>query len=413
MLPRIVVTGMGIVSAAGVGTEPLRTVLQQGQSCVHRIEDLAASTLPCTFGAAAHAFNARDFLTAREAKRLDRSAQLFVAAGHLALTESALLASKIDSHRIGVFEGTSLGGLATALAEHNLLLSKGAHFVNPHLLSAAMTGAGGSMLSLLHRLHGPVMTFSNGSVSSACAIAAGVQQLRLHEIDAAIVGGSEAPLHYPVMALFCRAGMLSSRNEAPETACRPFDATRDGVVLGEGGGALVLERLESAHKRSAKIFCEILATAFTSEAYNSVAPAPDAAEQTQALQLVLARAQVQPEEIDFISAHGTATLLNDRAETLALKQAFGAHAYKIPVSAMKSMFGHTLGACSALEIVATIIAMQHEFVPPTINYQSPDPACDLDYVPTHARRHSMQVALVKNASFGGKNSAILLRRFAS
>ena len=213
MLPRIVITGMGVISAAGVGPDALLHVLRNGRSCVRQIDTFDTSDLSCKFGATANAFEPRDFLSGREIKRLDRSAQLFVAAGQMALADSALLNGKVDLERVGVFEGTSLGGLSRTLAEHEILLAKGAHFVNPYLLSAAMTGAGGSMLSLMHHLHGPAMAFSNGSISSACAMAAGAQQLRLHEIDAAVVGGGEAPLSFPVMALFCRAGLLSTRND--------------------------------------------------------------------------------------------------------------------------------------------------------------------------------------------------------
>lgn len=411
MLPRIVITGIGVVSAAGVGTAALQKVLRSGQSCIRRVETFNTSDLPCKFGATANTFDPHNFLSRREIKRLDRSAQFFVAASQMALADSALFQKQIDLTRVGVFEGTSLGGLSKALAEHEVLLSKGAHFVNPQLLSAAMTGAGGSTLSLLHRLQGPVMALSNGSISSACAVAVGVDQLRLNEIDVAVVGGGEAPLTYPVMALFCRAGMLSTRNDSPETACRPFDASRDGVVLGEGGAALILERLESARRRDAKIYGEVLTTAFTSDAHSFVAPAPDAVQQARALQLALSKAQVAPDQIDSIAAHGTSTLLNDRLETRALKQAFGDRAYKIPVYAIKSMLGHTLGACTGIEIVATLLAMQQQFVPPTINLTVPDPECDLDYVSHVARLQPVNVAVVKNASFGGKNSAILLRNW--
>jgi 3-oxoacyl-[acyl-carrier-protein] synthase II len=411
MLPRIVITGIGVVSAAGVGTAALQKVLRSGQSCVRRVETFDTSDLPCKFGAAASAFDPRDFLSRREIKRLDRSAQIFVAASQMALADSALFEGQIDPTRVGVFEGTSLGGLSKALAEHEVLLSKGAHFVHPQLLSAAMTGAGGSMLSILHRLQGPVMALSNGSISSACAVAVGVDQLRLNEIDVAVVGGSEAPVTRPIMALFSRAGMLSTRNDSPETACRPFDATRDGVVLGEGGAALILERLESARRRDAKIYGEVLATAFTSDAYSFVAPAPEAVQQARALQLALSKAQVTPDQIDCIAAHGTSTPLNDRVETRALKQTLGDCASKIPVCAIKSMLGHTLGACTVIEMVAMLIAMQEQFVPPTINLRAPDPECNLDYVPHVARPQPVNVAVVKNASFGGKNSTILLRNW--
>lgn len=411
MFSRIVITGMGVVSPAGVGLVSLEETLRAGKSQTRAIEIFDASDLPCKIGAPILNFDGRDFLSARELKRLDRSAQLFFAAGTMALDDSAIFKNQIERARLGVFEGSSLGGLECALQEHEVLLQKGYHYVNPMTLTAAMSGAGGSMVALHHGIHGPVVSLSNGSVSSACAIAAAFDQLRLQEIDIALAGGGEAPMHRHAFIIFSRAGLLSTRNDEPESACRPFDTTRDGVVLGEGAAALVLERLESAQRRNAKIYGEILSVALTSDAHNFVAPAPDAVQQARALQLGLEKAHVAPEQIDYISAHGTATSLNDRAETLAIKKAFGERAFQISISATKSMLGHTLGACSAIETVAALIAMQQHFVPSTINLTTPDPFCDLDYTPNLARPRSIDIALVKNSSFGGKNSALLLKRW--
>jgi 3-oxoacyl-[acyl-carrier-protein] synthase II len=233
----------------------------------------------------------------------------------------------------------------------------------------------------------------------------------LDKIDVALVGGGEAPINRPIFILFSRAKMLSTRNETPQTACRPFDMTRDGAVLGEGAAVLILEKLEHAQRRGAKIYGEISAVALTSDAYNLVAPAPDASQQDRAMKQAMAITQVSSDHLDYISAHGSSTPLNDRIETLAIKKAFGGQAYRIPISSIKSMLGHALGACTAIELVATVVAIQNQFIPPTINLNIPDPDCDLDYVPNYARPGPINFALVNNSSFGGKNSSILLKRW--
>jgi 3-oxoacyl-[acyl-carrier-protein] synthase II len=232
----------------------------------------------------------------------------------------------------------------------------------------------------------------------------------LRDIDVAVVGGGEAPVNRHAFTIFSRVGLLSTRNATPERACRPFDATRDGVVLGEGAAALVLERLEYARRRNARLYGEVLAIGVTNDADNLVAPASDGAQLARAMQLGMEKAGVSPAEVDYISAHGTSTVVNDRVETVAIKKAFGEHAYRIPISATKSMLGHTLGACASIEVAAALMAMQHQFIPPTINLNTPDPECDLDYVPNVARDVSINVAMINNLSFGGRNSSILLKR---
>jgi 3-oxoacyl-[acyl-carrier-protein] synthase II len=411
---RVVITGMGVISPAGVGVQPLLSVLQRGTSCVRRIDTFDTADLPCKIGAQVADFEAEDYLSARQAKRLSRQAQLFVAAAVQALGDAAFSEVRLAARsRVGVFEGTSLGGLCRALEENEVYLSRGYHHIHPLAVNAAMTGVGGSMVSVLHGFTGPVLAFCNGSVSSACAIAAAVDQLRLNHIDVALCGGGEAPVDRHIFLLFSRAGMLSTRNESPQTACRPFDATRDGVVLGEGAAVLVLERLEHAERRGATIYAEIAAVALTSDARSLTAPAEDGAQQARALCEAMRAARVTPSEVDYISAHGTSTRLNDRVETLAIKKAFGKWALTVPVSAMKSMVGHSLGACTSIELVGTVLAMQQGFLPPTINLTTPDPQCDLDYVPNQSRRARIDIALVNNSSFGGKNSAVLVRRYRS
>jgi len=410
MLSRIVITGMGVVTAAGVGPASLCETLRAGRSHTHAIDSFDTRDLSSRIGAPAVEFEAREFLGGREIRRLDRSAQLLFAACTMAIADSAILNSQTDTARIGLFEGSALGGLERALQEQEVLERKGHRRVSPTTVTAAMHGIGGSMVALHHGLHGPVVNCANGSVSSACAVATACDQLRLQRIDAAVVGGGEAPVNRHVFVIFSRIGLLSTRNGVPEQACRPFDATRDGVVLGEGGAAFVLERLESAERRGATIYGEVLAVGMTNDADNLIAPAPNGIQLARAMQLAREQAGISHRQVDYISAHGTSTLLNDRIETLAIKRAFGEQAYRIPISATKSMLGHTLGACTVIDIAATLMAMQHHFIPPTINLCTPDPECDLDYVPNAARHASIEVAMVNNSSFGGRNSSILLKR---
>lgn len=409
MKPRVAITGMGVISPAGIGIAPLLSVLRNGHSCVRPIRSFDASDLPCRFGAEARDFDPSFFLDAKQAGRLNRAAQLFVAAATLALEDSKILNSSFDRSRAGVFEGTSLGGVQEILREHENFLKNGLRSVRPFILCTAMTGAAGSFVAMRYRFHGPVMAFSCGSVSSAYAISGAFRHLQLDELDQALAGGSEAPLCKAVLALFSRAGLLSSNNGSPESACRPFDLQRDGTVLGEGAAVLVLEKWEHAQKRGARIYAELCSAALTNDANSLFAPAPDAEQQSRCMAKALEKAGLTAGELDYISAHGTGTPLNDETETLAIKKACGERAYHIPVSSSKPALGHTLGACTALETVKTLLAIQHHFLPPTLNLASADPKCDLDYVPRCSRAADIHVALVNNTSFGGRNSSMVLK----
>lgn len=411
MKERIVITGMGAITPAGVGVPALSKALQEARSCVHKIEAFETSDLPCRVAATVPSFQATDFLPFRDTRKLDRTGQLFVASAQMALKDSALNRQQLDTERIGIFESTSLGGLNRALRELENFLTRGYSHINPLTLTAAMTGNGGGMLSPLFSIQGPLITFSNGSISSATALVSAVQHLLLGEIDVAVVGGSEAPISRPILAVFNRARVLTTHNDPPETACCPFDTDRDGIVLGEGGAVLVLERLEYARKRDARIYAEVAGVALTADAWSLVAPEPQANQQARAILKALKMAGLSAGQIDYISAHGTGTRLNDRVETHAIKKSMGEAAYRIPVSSSKAMLGHTLGACSVVEIIKTILAMWEHFIPPTLNLTTPDPECDLDYVPQAARPGDIHRALVKNSSFSGKNSAIVLKNW--
>lgn len=411
MHSKIVVTGMGVISPAGVGITPLQYTLKEGKSCVHHIDAFPAENLPCKAGGQIRNFEVQDFMDSKEAKKLERSAQLFLAAGSMAIEDSQLFKKKVNRQQIGIFEGTSLGALNGTLKEHAAFLSDSDHKFNPQAVRTLMTGAGGSMVSLRYGLQGPIFSLSNGSASSAFAFSTAVDKLRLKDIDVAIVGGSEAPVGFEIVLLFSRARMLTIHYDQPEQACRPFDAERNGTVLGEGGAVFILERMEHALKREAKIYAEVGSVVLTSDAYSLVVPEPEAEQQARAMRLAMQKASVTSDCVDYISAHGTGTYLNDRTETLAIKKAFGEKACRIPISSSKAMLGHALGATTALEVAKTIISMENQFVPPTINLMHPDPECDLDYVPNHSRKGDIRTALVNNSSFGGKNSSIVLKRW--
>ena len=403
----IAVTGVGVVSSAGVGPETLHAALRRGISFVRRISDANGEDV-CTVGAPASAFDVRDYLDRKQSRRLDRAAQLFVSSSMQAVEDCSFFKDAFDHARIGVFEGTALGGLGRALEEHEGFLARGARGVSPTAVTA-MTGVGAGMVSLLYGIHGPVVTLSGGCVSSACAISAAVDHLQLGRLDVALAGGAESPLHPALVALCYRAGMLATGKGKVEQACRPFDAKRGGTVLAEAGACLVLERLPDAMRRGARVYAQICGISMTTDAYHLTAPSKNGTQRGRVLSQAMEDAKITPDDVDYISAHGTATRLNDPAETQAIKGAFGKHAYTVPVVSIKSMLGHPLGACTALEVVATIVAMQHRFIPPTINLSTPDPECDLDYVPNEARPGVIRRALITNASFCGKNTAIVLQ----
>jgi 3-oxoacyl-[acyl-carrier-protein] synthase II len=400
----IVITGIGIVSPAGVGTESLASALAKAQTFTQTLEEPELSDLPVRIAARARGFEPCDFMRRAEARRLDRSAQLLVAACEQAAEQSRVLGGRWPRDRLGLFEASSLGGISDALDAHAAFIAKRYRAVRPGTLCRAMAGTGGAAFSIRSGIRGPVMALSCGSVSSAAALSVAVSQIESGLIDAAFVVGTEAPISAPVLALFARAGLLSRATDAAR-ACRPFDADRDGIVLAEGAAAIVIERASARATARA----ELAAVAMTSDASDLVAPAPDASAQVRAIRVAMRRAQVTASEIDFVSAHGTGTRHNDPIESRALEAALGARARSVPVSSSKAMLGHCLGASTIQEVVKTVLCMERDLIPPTLNLEHPDADCALDYVPGRLRRGRIDVALVDNASFGGRNSSVVLR----
>jgi len=349
----------------------------------------------------------------KRARRLGRSTQLALAAAHQAVEDSRLNLQREDKTRIGVLVGTGIGNIEVLVENHLTMLQEGPHRVSPFFVPMFMPNAAAGELSIEWGLQGPNFGLVSACASSNHALGVAADFIRMGYADVMIAGGSEAvslPLTY---AGFDQARALSRRNDAPEKASRPFDAQRDGFVVGEGAGVVILESLEHARARDAHIYGELAGHGMTADAHHITAPAPDGHGAKRAMQMALERAGVSPDEVDYINAHGTSTELGDIAETQAIKLLFGERAYKIPVSSTKSQIGHLLGGAGAAEAIATLLALEEGILPPTINYEHPDPKCDLDYVPNEARPATVRVALSNSFGFGGHNSTLLLRKIES
>lgn len=402
----IVITGMGAITAAGIGTTALASALAGTQPCTGPLDDLEIADLPCRVGGRVPHFDPLEFMDKFESRRLDAAGRFLVAACEQALSGCGGLWRRWTQDRVGVFEASSLGGVQEALVAHERFLARGLHAVSPLTVSRAMSGAAGALLSIRHGIHGPALALSCGSVSSALALSVAISQIESGVIDAAIVAGAEAPLTRPVLALFARAGLLARGDLEAPAVCRPFDSRRNGTVLGEGAAAIVIERASSG----ARPLAAVGAVAVTSDAANLFAPEESATQQARATMLALERAGIAPGEIGFVSAHGTGTRHNDPIESRAIARALGEHAERVPVSSSKPLLGHSLGACTLVEIVKVVLCFQNDLVPATLNLELADPECPLDYVPARPRKLHVDTALVDNSSFGGRNSCVVLQR---
>ncbi|MHB9156282.1 MAG: beta-ketoacyl-ACP synthase II, partial [Endomicrobiales bacterium] len=334
------------------------------------------------------------------------------AAAQMAVKDSGLDLAKENKTRIGVVTGTGMGGLDVIETEEKVLLEKGPRRVSPFLIPMIITNILPGEIAIEHGFTGPNYAVSSACASSNHAIGDAVRMLCYGDADVMVTGGSEAAITPLGLAGFCSIKALSGRNDAPEKASRPFDKNRDGFLMGEGAGILVLETLEHAQARGARIYAELIGYGSSDDAYHITAPHPSGDTAVQAMKAAIADAAVSPDEIDYINAHGTSTEYNDKTETVAIKKVFGERAYKIPVSSTKSMTGHLLGAAGAVELIATVLCMGKGFIHPTINYETPDPECDLDYVPNVAREQQITCALSNSLGFGGHNAVLIVKRYA-
>ncbi|WP_334110972.1 beta-ketoacyl-ACP synthase II [Thermodesulfitimonas autotrophica] len=411
MSPRVVVTGLGVISPVGTGKEAFWEALVKGRSGVRRITRFDASEFKTQIAAEVGDFDPEAYIDKKEARRMDRFTQFAVAAANLALSDAAIATEALDRDRVGVVLGCGIGGIGTFEEQTRVLVSRGPNRVSPFFVPMMIANMGAGYIAIFHRFYGPNSTVVTACASSNHAIGEAFRIIQRGEADVMLTGGAEAAITPVALAGFCAMKAMSTRNDEPEKACRPFDAARDGFVIGEGAAVLVLERLEHALARGARIYAEVAGYGQSCDAYHITAPDPDGAGAAKAMARALADARLRPEEVNYINAHGTSTPLNDKVETMAIKKVFGEFAYRIPVSSTKSMTGHLLGAAGGIEAAACVLSIAHGVIPPTINYENPDPECDLDYVPNEARRAQVDVALSNGLGFGGHNATLIFKRF--
>ncbi len=409
---RVVITGLGCVTALGDSTDALFAALCAGKSGISDIESFDVSAFSVRFGGEIKNFDPTKHIEQRQAKRMDRFTQFAVVAACQAVDDSGLDFSKEDLFRSGVIVGTGIGGIKEIEQQHLRLLHKGPGKLSPFCVPRLMANAAGGNIAIHYGLRGPNFCVSSACASGTHAIGKAFCNIIAGRSDVVITGGSEAALTPVGLASFCAAKSLSTRNDNPATASRPFDKDRDGFVLSEGAAVLVLEELDHAKKRGAHIYAELLGYSATDDGYHITAPLPDGAGAATAMQLALADAGVEKEKVDYINAHGTGTELNDIAESTAIRTVFGDHAYKLLISSTKGSLGHLLGASGAVELIVCIKAIEESVIPPTVNLENPDERCDLkmDFVPLQARKAAVSVAMSNSFGFGGHNACLVVGR---
>lgn len=410
MRRRVVITGLGVISPIGNDKDTFWQSLVEGKSGIKTISRFDASKFPTRFAAEVKDFDPTQVLDKKDVKRMDRFSQYAVVATKMALQDAGLDIDKVGPERVGVVFATGIGGMETFEDQTRILVEKGPGKISPFFVPMMIANMAAGQIAIHTGAQGINFTVVNACAAGTNAVGEAFRVLQRGEADVVITGGSEASVTPLALAGFSAMKALSTRNEAPEKASRPFDRLRDGFVLGEGAGVLILETLEHALARGARIYAEVAGYGCTADAYHITAPDPEGQGAAKAMALALADANVKPEEVDYINAHGTSTDLNDRIETMAIKKVFGAHAYKLAISSNKSMIGHLLGAAGAVELIATALTIYEGIIPPTINYEEPDPECDLDYVPNKARRQEVRVALSNSFGFGGHNATVVLKR---
>jgi len=407
---RVVVTGVGAVTPIGTGAEGLMAGLHARRSAVRTITRFDPSPFRSRMAAEIPDFRPQDFLDARRAKRYDRYSALAVTAAKLALEHAAMDLAREDRERVGTMLGSALGGVAYAEDQFPRYLTQGLRGVDPMLALAVFGGAASCNVAIELGVQGPNSTNAMSCASGTVAVGDAFHAIRENRADVMLAGGAEAPLAPLCFGAFAHIRAMSTRNDDPATASRPFDADRDGFVMGEGSAVLVLEERGHAVARGAPILAEVLGAASTNDAHHMTAPRPDGSQAARCLRLALEDGGLAPHEVDYVNAHGSSTPLNDSTETLAFKQVFGDHARRLAVSGTKGYYGHPLGASGAIEAAITALALAHGWLPPTINLRQPDPACDLDYLVNGGQDRRADVALSNSFGFGGINAAVVLRQ---
>ncbi|MHA4260235.1 beta-ketoacyl-ACP synthase II (plasmid) [Bacillus cereus] len=410
-MERVVITGMGVVSPIGNDIKTFWNNLIKGESGIVNIDTFDVTNHKTKIAGIVQDFDADEVLGKKEARRLDRFSQFALAAAEQAWSDSKLALDRIDVERLGVYVGSGIGGIETLIENVDALRQKGPRRVSPTLVPAIMSNAAAAQISIKWNAMGPSMSPVSACAIGNTAIGEAFRLIRSGEADVIFAGGTESAITDLSIASFGNATALSTRNDSPTKASRPFDGNRDGFVMSEGAGILILESLSHALRREAKIYAEVIGYGASSDAHHIVATHPEGKGAYLAMRSALKNANISPEEVDVISAHATSTKVGDISETMAIKQLFGKQAYQIPVTANKSMLGHMLGAAGGVEAIALAMSLKEGTVPPTINLENLDPLCDLDYVPSVARQVKINIGLSNSFGFGGHNAAIVLKRY--
>jgi 3-oxoacyl-[acyl-carrier-protein] synthase II len=413
MKRRVVVTGLGLITPLGTGIRKTWEGICKGASGVDRITTFDTTDFPVQIAGEVRDFTPEDFIERKEIKKMDVFIQYALSAGSMAIEDAGMKITEANADRVGVIVGAGIGGIQTIERYHSILLQNGQRRISPFFIPMLITNLAAGQISMRFGARGP-----NSCVTTACAagthaIGDSFKIIQRGDADAMIAGGSESAITPLTIAGFANMKALSSRNDTPQKASRPFDAERDGFVIAEGAGIVVLEELQVALARRAKIYAEVIGYGMTADAYHMTAPDPEGRGVVNCMRMALRDAGIAPEAIDYINAHGTSTPYNDKHETSAIKQVFGEHAHQLAVSSTKSMTGHLLGAAGGVEAAFCALAISEGIVPPTINYEHPDPECDLDYVPNHARHIDVEHVLSNSFGFGGTNACIVLKKYAA
>jgi len=408
---RVVVTGLGAITPLGTGIHKTWEALLKGESGIGTIDRFDVSAYDSQIGAQVRDFDPYDYLERKEAKRMDRFAQFAVAGAAMAIEDAGLPMTPEIAERTGCLLGVGLGGLATLEQNHEKLTRFGPDRVSPMLWPMMIPSMAPGQVCLRFGFRGPNSVVSTACAAGTHAIGDAYRLIQRGDADAMVTGGCEAGITPLSLAGFCSMRALSTRNDDPQRASRPFDADRDGFVMGEGSGVLVLEALDQARQRGASIYAEVIGYGMSADAYHMTQPDPEARGVVLCMQRTLQDAGIEPHEMDYINAHGTSTLYNDRCETLAIRQVFGEHAYQLAVSSTKSMTGHLFGGAGGVEAVFSVMSIAHSAIPPTMNLETPDPECDLDYVPNQARYQPVRVAMSNSFGFGGTNASIIFAKY--
>jgi 3-oxoacyl-[acyl-carrier-protein] synthase II len=408
---RVVVTGIGLITPLGCGLQKTWEGICKGASGIDRITSFQADDYPVQIAGEVKDFNPEDFIERKDIKKMDIFIQYALGAGAMAVEDAGLKIDEDNADRVGVIVGAGIGGLNTIERYHSVLMESGHRRISPFFIPMLIANLAAGHISMRFGARGP-----NSCVTTACAagthsIGEAFRLIQRGDADVMIAGGSESAITPLTIAGFANMKALSSRNDAPQKASRPFDRERDGFVIAEGAGVLVLEELQLAQRRGARIYAEIVGYGMSADAYHMTAPDPEGRGVINCMRMALRDAGITPQEVDYINAHGTSTPFNDKHETMAIKQVFGEHAYRLAVSSTKSMTGHLLGAAGGIEAAFCALALSQGIIPPTINYEYPDPECDLDYVPNHARHVDVQTVLSNSFGFGGTNASLVLKRY--